>query len=81
MSEAEEDFLSDYGRGNRLESELPQFREAFRQIVLDSSRSFTDKAAEYLRVRAAEDRARRYFEDVWDIMMDEPWPFPEESEK
>ena len=55
--------------------DLSPFQEAFRRLIAEDPRSFSDLACYYMDCGCGEEWAENHFREVWKIVMgDEPWP-------
>ena len=70
-----EEFEDAFLKGKRHHLELPFFQEAFRRLIAEDPRSFSELLDEYMEEISGEEWAENHFQEVWKIVMgDEPWP-------
>jgi hypothetical protein len=55
--------------------DLSPFQEAFRRLIAEDPRSFSELLDEYVEEGDSDEGAEVHFQEVWKIVMgDEPWP-------
>jgi hypothetical protein len=75
LDRMQEEFEDAFLKGKRHHLELPFFQEAFRRLIAEDPRSFSELLGFYMEDGDSDEGAEEHFREVWKIVMgDEPWP-------